>query len=86
MSNLSEINEFLNEYGKDGMRLLVLFSLLKSKVRFALRRYPNLPAAENTLDWLCMAKASELLKLGKNETTEKGIKELLSRLNTQGRT
>jgi hypothetical protein len=86
VSNPAEIDEFLKEYGKDGMRLLVLFSLLKSKVKLVLQQQPTLPVPENTLDRLCMAKASELLRLGKDVATEKDIEELLSRLNEKRET
>jgi hypothetical protein len=78
MSDLNELNQFLKEYGKDGMRLLVLFSLLKSKAKTILQQYPTID--ENRLNQTCMAKADELLRLGKDQPTEKDIEELLLRL------
>jgi hypothetical protein len=80
MSDLKELNQFLKEYGKDGMKLLVLFSLLKSKAKATLKPYPGVD--EKRLNRVCMAKANELLRLGKDQPTEKDIEELLSRLKT----
>lgn len=75
MADLKELNQFIKEYGQNGMRLLVLFSLLKSKAKIALRQHPNL--SEEKINSACMAKASELLRLGKNQPTEKDIEDLL---------
>jgi len=60
------------------MRLLVLFSLLKSEAKVALQRYPAID--EERLNRAFMAKANELLTLRKDQPTEKDVKELLSRL------
>ena len=78
MSDLNELNQFLREYGKDGMRLLVLFSLLKSRAKAVLKSYAGVD--EERLNRVCMAKADELLRLGKDQPTEKDVEELLSRL------
>jgi len=81
MSRLNEIDKLVKEYGKNGVRLLVLFSLLKSRVNLTLqKKYPNLTFSEADLNQLCMLKAYELLKLGKDELTEKDIREILSKL------
>jgi hypothetical protein len=42
--------------------------------------YPGVD--EKRLNRVCMAKANELLRLGKDQPTEKDIEELLSRLKT----
>jgi hypothetical protein len=75
MVALKELDQFIKEYGKDGMRFLMLFCLLKSKAKFALRQCPDL--SEERLNRACMAKAEELLRLGKDQPTEKDIEELL---------
>jgi hypothetical protein len=65
------------------VRLLVLFKLIKSRVKLTFeQKYTNLTFSEAVLDQLCITKAYELLKLGKDEPTEEDIRELLSRLNT----
>jgi len=66
MSDPKELDEFLNEYGKEGMRLLVLFSLLKSKANAAVQPLSGLD--EGRLNQVCMARAKELLDLGKKST------------------
>jgi len=78
MIELKELDQFIKEYGKDGVRLLMLFSLLKSKAKIALRQYPDL--SEERLNRACMAKANELIRRGKDRPTEKDIKELLSHI------
>lgn len=78
MANLKELDQFIKEYGKDGIRLLMLFCLLKSKAGSALRQHPNL--SEEEFDRACMAKARELLMLDKDQPTEKDVEELLSRI------
>jgi hypothetical protein len=83
LSNPAEFNEFLKEYGRDGMRLLVLFNLLKPKVKAAFQERSNHPIHEGVLDRLCMATARKLLLQGKNEVTEKDIEELLSSLSSR---
>lgn len=81
MSDLNELNCFLDENGKEGMRLLVPFSLLKSKVKARSKLYPNLD--EKMLDRMCMRMASKLLRLGKDQPTENDVGELLRRLRRQ---
>ncbi len=78
MVDLKELDQFIKEYGKNGMRFLLLFSLLKSKTKVILRQHPDI--REERLDRACAAKADEMLKLGKNQPTEKDIKELLSHI------
>lgn len=81
MSNFAEMNDFVKEYGKEGIRLLALFHLLKSKVMLSLQlQHPNRPFDEMLLNQLCMSRAYELLKVGKDKPTEKDIEELLSKL------
>ncbi|MEM2178200.1 MAG: hypothetical protein QW272_05210 [Candidatus Methanomethylicaceae archaeon] len=81
---LNEIDELVKKYGKNGMRLLVLFRLLKSRVNLILQKQrSNLTFNEAVLNQLCISKAYELLKLGKDEPTEKDIEELLLRLRTR---
>lgn len=71
----------MKEYGKNGVRLLVLFMLIKSRVELAIQhQYPNRTFNEAILDDLCMETAYKLVKLGKDEPTEKDTKELLLRL------
>jgi len=78
VSDLKELDAFVKQYGKKGMRLLVIFSLLKSKAKASLQPFARVD--EGRLDRVCMAKAKELLDLGKDQPTEEDIKELLARL------
>jgi thiamine phosphate synthase YjbQ (UPF0047 family) len=81
LSSPAELNEFLKKYGRDGMRLLVLFNLLKPKVKAALQERPHPPIPEGALNRFCMATARKLLLQGRDEVSEKDIEELLSRVN-----
>jgi hypothetical protein len=66
MFNPDEINELIKEYWKEGVRLLILFKLIKSRVKLTLeQKYTNLTFSEAVLDQLCITRAYELLKLGK---------------------
>jgi len=81
MFRFTEMDELVKEYGKDGTRLLVLFRLLKSKVTLEFQQYyPNLTLNETVLNYLCIARAYELMELRKDDPTEKDIRDLLSRL------
>lgn len=83
---ICEIDDLIQKNGKDGVRLLLLFKLLKIKVKERIRRvYPTAIIEERTLNRLCIQKADELAKLGKESPTEKDIKELLSKLTGQFR-
>jgi hypothetical protein len=85
--SLNRLNEIINltqKHGKIGIRLLFLFKLLKIKVKEKIEKdYPTITIKEENLNRLCIQKAQELVKLEKDEPTEKDIKELLSRLNAQ---
>jgi len=83
MFKLNELDELVKEHGKNGLRLLILFRLLKSKVNLVLQKgYPTPTFSEADLNQICLSKAYELLKLGKDEPTEEDIRELLARLKT----
>ena len=80
-NKLDEINNLIQKHGIIGARLLFLFKLLKTKVKEMVERsYSTVIIEEETLNRLCIQKAQKLVKLGKDELTEKDIKELLSRL------
>lgn len=78
---MNDIEDLIQKTGKRGMRLLVLFKLLKVKVKERIRqRYPSAIVEEKTLDKLCIQKAHELTKLRRENPTEKDLEDLLSAL------
>lgn len=84
MSDIAKMDEIIKEYGKDGIRFLILFKLLKTRVISDLsRKYPQIPLNEDVVDKICAKKARYLLELGKERPTEAEIKELLLRLRKQ---
>lgn len=76
---ISEIDDLIQKSGKEGVRLLLLFKLLKTRVEERVKnRYPTAIIEEKTLNKLCIQKAYELTKLKKESPTEKDLRELLS--------
>jgi hypothetical protein len=76
-----ELEVLMKEYGKNGVRLLFLFRLLKLRVTMFLQKHhPDWRYDADFLNQLCMLKAYDLLKYGKDEPTEKDIEELLMKL------
>jgi hypothetical protein len=71
MSRLAEMNELIKEYGEEGIKLLFLFKLIKSRIKLAIQQgQPSLAVSEPALDWLCVARAHELLKTWERRTDE----------------
>jgi hypothetical protein len=69
MFNPAEINELIKEYGKKGVGLLILFKLIKSRVKLTLQqKHANLTFSEAVLDKLCMARAYEQLETWEGRT------------------
>jgi len=86
MSSFTDMDKFVKEYGKDGLRLLVLFTLIKLKVKAYLRQqHPGFYYSNELLDQLCITKAYSLSKLGEDKPTGKDVEELLSSLKVQRR-
>lgn len=80
---ISEIDDLIQKGGKEGVRLLLLFKLLKTRVEERVRnRDPTAIVEEKTLNKLCIQKAYELTKLKRESPTEKDLKELLSAIWT----
>lgn len=78
-----EIDDLIQKGGKEGVRLLLLFKLLKTRVEEEVRtRYPTAIIEEKTLDKICIQRAYELTKLKKERPTEKDFEELLSALGS----
>ncbi|MEM2613671.1 MAG: hypothetical protein QXO15_05500 [Nitrososphaerota archaeon] len=74
------MDDLISTHG-GGIRLLLLFKLLKVRViEKAKQTKLSSRIDEETLNKLCMQKAYQLLKRGGENPTEKDIKELLSRL------
>jgi hypothetical protein len=78
---MTEMDDLIQKGGRGGVRLLLLFKLLKIRVEERIRRvYPNATIQETTLNRLCVQKANELSRLGKQSPTERDVEDLLSRL------
>ena len=84
-NKMSELDDLINKHGKNGLRALLVFKLLKTKLSEEVKS--NNPYAiidENILNSICVKKAQQLVKLGKDKPTEKDFEELLSKLKDQG--
>lgn len=54
---MSEIDNFVEKYGEDGFKLLVLYKCLKYKAEQELQYHPNLKFNEKTIDRACLEMA-----------------------------
>jgi hypothetical protein len=78
---LNEIDDLIQKHGKNGIRLLLLFKLLKIEVKKRIRRcYPTQIIDEESLNRLCIEKANQLIKIREDTPTEEDVKDLLSRI------
>lgn len=55
---MSEIDEFVKKYGKDGVRLLILYKYLKHRIM----QKPNLKSGEKTIDQSCLEISYKLAR------------------------
>jgi hypothetical protein len=72
----NEIDTFRQKHGSEGIRILMLFKLLKIEVKANLK----ISVAEETLNSFCIEKAQELVQSGEGILTESDIKEILIKL------
>lgn len=75
------MDDLISTHGREGIRLLLLFKLLKVRV-IEKSKQAKLSSRidEETLNKLCIQKAYQLLKRGRENPTEKDIEELLLKL------
>ena len=81
--NIDSLVGFAERHGEEGLRVLLLFRLIKLKIRVKIRREnPDSPLrySEEQLNEFCLEKAQQLAQLGKGEVKEDEINSLLNSL------
>lgn len=80
-NRMSEINKITKAYGKNGLKVLVLFKMLKMKVEEKIRQdYPGAKIDVHALNELCVHSAYELAKSESDNPSEEDIRSLVERL------
>ncbi len=80
-SRISQLDSLIKNHGDKGIRTLLLFKLLKEKVKESLTnsQYKG-TINENVISTVCVKKAIELAELDKQMPTEKDVMAILSSL------
>ena len=78
-NKFAKIDELIRDKGVEGLKILFLFKLLKVEVlkilreqRVSLNRFD-----EKTLEKMCLEKALQLIKSGKEKPTPQDIREIM---------
>jgi hypothetical protein len=79
MSNFEKLDRIIQEHGKEGLRFLFLFKILKSQTEAELKKR-NLTANQTILDDVCAEAADKLLLHGKKKIDETTLREILLKL------
>jgi len=81
----NKLDTLIQKHGEKGIRALLLFKLLKNKVKESIAKSSSSKDInENMISAVCIKKAIELAQLGQQMPTEEDIKELLSSLAEGG--
>ena len=81
-NRFDRLDALIQRHGNKGIRVLLLFKLLKNKVKERLAKRPSSKGInDNIVSLVCMNKAIELAELGVEMPTEENITELLSELD-----
>ena len=79
-TKLAKIDELIRNHGVKGLKVLFLFKLLKIELRKILQEQQRVSLNqfnEKTLERVCLDKARQLVKLGRENPTLEDIQELL---------
>jgi hypothetical protein len=82
MSSFEEMDKIVQEYGRDGLRFLFLFKILKSQIEVELKKQAC-SAKDSDINQVCAEAASKLLVSGEDKPTENALEKILSRLKGQ---
>lgn len=80
-NKLVEVDRLINCFGKDGIKLLLLFKLLKMEVKeYINTHHPAASMQEDDLNEVCIEMAYRLIRIEKETPNERDIIELALRL------
>mgnify|MGYP000162012213 CR=1 FL=1 len=81
LTKVDRLDRLIRKHGKKGLRLLIIFKLLKMEIMKKLkRRHLHIKIDEKQLNDICIRKAAQIIKRGGDNPTEKDIKYIISRL------
>lgn len=80
-NRVDRLDDLIQRHGNKGIRVLLLFKLLKNKVNERLAKTSSSKdITDNMVSVVCVKKAIELAELGEEMPTEENIRQLITEL------